>query len=70
MRDRLGLGDQDDLVDPGLLVELHALDAAVRIAGEDDAAVAERVGIHLAEGGARRARSAVERGMPTCAACS
>src|SRR6266850_6202742 len=47
VRNGLRLHDQDDLVDAGFLVELHALDAAVGIAGDDDAALAERVGIHL-----------------------
>src|SRR5437867_9241190 len=61
VRNRLRLHDEDDLVDPGLLVEPHALDAAVRIAGDDDAALAQGVGIHLAEGRARGARPAVER---------
>jgi len=61
VRDRLGLRDQDDLIDPGFLVELNSFDAAVRVAGDDDAAVAQGVRIHLAEGRARRARTAVER---------
>src|SRR5262245_64647253 len=38
----LGLGDENDLVDAGLLVEPQPLDAAVGIASDDDAAVAER----------------------------
>src|SRR5205814_7295865 len=61
VRNGLRLHDQNDLVDARFLVEPHALDAAVRIAGDDDAALAERVGIHLTEGRPRRARAAVER---------
>src|SRR5206468_1027883 len=61
VRDGLGLRDQDDLIDAGLLVQLYAADAAVRVAGDDDAAVAQGVGVHLAERGPRGARAAVER---------
>src|SRR5207244_4054510 len=54
------------LIDPGLLVEPHTLDAAIRIAGDDDAALAQGVRIHLAEGRPRRARAAVERDPDLC----
>src|SRR5262245_18840687 len=40
VRDGFRLGDEDDLIHAGLLVELHPLDAAVRVTGDDDAAVA------------------------------
>ena len=44
----------------GEVVQSHPLDAALRIAGDDDAAVTQRVGIHLTERRPRRARTAVE----------
>src|SRR5262245_7169403 len=45
VRNGLRLRDQDDLIDSGLLVELSAPDAAVGVTGDDDAPVAQGVGV-------------------------
>ena len=61
VRNRLGLHDRYDLIDASFLIQLHTLDAAVRVSRDDDAPFAQGIGIHLGEGRPCCARSGIER---------
>src|SRR5437660_3794705 len=50
MRDRLGLHNQDDLINAYVFVQLHAFNTAIWVASNDDTTLAQRVGIHLGKG--------------------